>query len=126
MAVDHREARFGRASRRTPHPLFLWRFEADASRVYLAGSIHVMKASLFPLPTQFEAAFDARDRMAVEVDTNALDPGVDPAEIPSDYALLPAGQSLGTVLQADHARRRLGISAGTVDDRWRRRHDSNR
>src|SRR3954447_24976503 len=35
-----------------PHPLFLWKFEAGASTVYLAGSIHVMKPTLFPLPAQ--------------------------------------------------------------------------
>lgn len=83
---------------RAPHPLFLWRFEARDSVVYLAGSIHVMKASLFPLPTQFEAAFAQSNRLAVEVDTDALDPDAMRQKF-LDYALLPTGQSLGTVLK---------------------------
>jgi len=83
---------------RTPHPLFLWRFEAHDSVVYLAGSVHVMKASLFPLPAQFDAAFARANRIAVEVNTDNLDPEVMRQKF-VDYALLPAGQSLGTVLK---------------------------
>lgn len=83
---------------RATHPLFLWRFEAHDSVVYLAGSIHVMKASLFPLPTQFEAAFTQSNRLAVEVDTDALDPDAVRQKF-LDYALLPTGQSLSTVLK---------------------------
>ncbi len=82
----------------TPHPLFLWRFEAHDSIVYLAGSIHVMKASLFPLPAQIEAAFGRADRIAVEVNTDALDPESMRQKF-LDYALLPSGQTLGTLLK---------------------------
>jgi uncharacterized protein YbaP (TraB family) len=84
---------------RTPHPLFLWQFDAGASRVYLAGSIHVMKQSLWPLPTQFEHAFGAAQRIAVEVDTNALAP----EQIRQAFrraALLPLPDSLNTVLRS--------------------------
>ena len=49
---------------RPPHPLFLWEYRAGASTVYLAGSIHVMKPSLFPLPAQFDAAFTHANRLA--------------------------------------------------------------
>jgi uncharacterized protein YbaP (TraB family) len=82
---------------RARHPLFLWRFEARDSVVYLAGSIHVMKASLFPLPTQFEAAFARANRIAVEVNTNAADSETMRQKF-VEYALLPTGQSLGTIL----------------------------
>lgn len=83
---------------RAAHPLFLWRFETHGSVVYLAGSIHVMKASLFPLPKQFETAFTQSDRLAVEVDTDALSADAVRQKF-LDYALLPTGQSLGTVLK---------------------------
>lgn len=82
---------------RSAHPLFLWEFESGKSKVYLAGSIHVMKPSLFPLPRQFDQAFARADRLAVEVDMNALSPQAI-QEAFRKYALLPGGESIGTVL----------------------------
>jgi uncharacterized protein YbaP (TraB family) len=79
------------------HPLFIWRFQAGASTVFLAGSIHVMKASLFPLPTQFEAAFQRADRLVIEVNTDAVEPAMLREKF-LEYAVLPNGQSLGTAL----------------------------
>ena len=58
-----------------------------------------MKPSLLPLPPQFDAAFARADRIAVEVDTDALAPESVRQKF-LDYALLPAGQSLGTDLEA--------------------------
>lgn len=80
------------------HPLFLWQFDEGPSRVYLAGSVHVMKESLWPLPPQFERAFDGAQRLAVEVDTNALAPDVLRQKFRS-AAQLPAGTSIDTVLR---------------------------
>lgn len=80
------------------HPLFLWRFDVGTSIAYLAGSIHVMKPSLFPLPAQFDAAFALSNRLAVEVNTNGLAPDALRAAFRS-YALLPEGQSIGMVLR---------------------------
>ena len=87
-------------SRVTPkaHPLFIWAFGGNASTVYLVGSIHVMKASLFPLPEQFEAAFRRADRLVVEVNTAAVDGGMLRQKF-LEYAVLPSGQSLGTALK---------------------------
>jgi uncharacterized protein YbaP (TraB family) len=51
-----------------PHPLFLWHYDGGASQVYLAGSIHVLKHSLYPLPPEYEAAFQESDHLVVEVD----------------------------------------------------------
>jgi uncharacterized protein len=80
------------------HPLFLWRFHVGTSIAYLAGSIHVMKPSLFPLPAQFDAAFALSNRLAVEVNTNGLAPDALRAAF-RNYALLPEGQSIGMVLR---------------------------
>ncbi len=82
---------------RSVHPLFLWQLESGTSKVYLAGSIHVMKPSLFPLPRQFDHAFARANRLAVEVDMNRLSPQMIQAAF-RKYALLPAGESIGTVL----------------------------
>ena len=79
------------------HPLFLWRFQANGGTVFLAGSIHVMKESLYPLPEQFETAFEMSDRIAVEVNTvNA--PQEELQRMTLQYALLPPGTTISRVL----------------------------
>jgi uncharacterized protein YbaP (TraB family) len=50
------------------HPLFLWRYTSGVATLHLAGSIHILKESLLPLPAQFDGAFAASDQLVVEVD----------------------------------------------------------
>jgi hypothetical protein len=56
------------------HPLFLWRLKTLTSTVYLAGSLHLSKASLYPLPAAYESAFAKSKKLVVEVNTRALNP----------------------------------------------------
>jgi uncharacterized protein len=80
-----------------PRPLFLWRFESPRATLYLAGSIHVAKPSLYPLPAAYETAFARADHIAVEVDPRALDADrVQRALL--THARLPPGKSLAEVL----------------------------
>jgi uncharacterized protein len=79
------------------HPLFLWRYQTSAGTVFLAGSIHVMKGTLYPLPPQFDAAFSGSDRLAVEVDTvNASQETLRQTTL--QYALLPSGTTIAAVI----------------------------
>jgi uncharacterized protein YbaP (TraB family) len=89
--------------RRVPdakHPLFLWRFQRSGTVVYLAGSIHILKPSLYPLPEQLEAAFETSDYLVLEVDVTAVDPN-DMQRRTLEYALLPGPQSLRDVLPGE-------------------------
>jgi hypothetical protein len=82
-----------------PHPLFLWRYQRGGTVVYLAGSIHILKPSLYPLPAQLEDAFQRSDYLVMEVDVASLSP----EEIQRrtlTHALLPVGQTLADVLPA--------------------------
>ena len=83
-----------------PHPLLLWRIAGRQSTIYLAGSVHILKASLYPLPVQYEQAFDRASRLVVEVNVAAQDP----AELVRktlSYASLPQGSQIREVLRAD-------------------------
>jgi len=76
-----------------PHPLFLWRYRSAVATVDLAGSIHILKPTVYPLPAAFDAAFDAADHLVLEVDISRHAP----AELQHrmmTHALLPEGQSL--------------------------------
>ncbi|MGI9324371.1 MAG: TraB/GumN family protein [Pseudomonadales bacterium] len=78
---------------KNPHPLYLWRYQGASATVYLAGSIHILKPSLYPLPAPFEAAFDAAERLVVEVNVGAYDP-VEVQKATLSRALLPGDKTL--------------------------------
>jgi len=83
----------------SPHPLFLWRFASRGTVVYLAGSIHILKPTLYPLPAPLEAAFRLADYLVLEVDVSAIPPQ-QMQQRTLEYALLPQGQTLSGVLPA--------------------------
>lgn len=83
-----------------PHPLFLWRYQRGNAIVYLGGSIHLLKAGLHPLPAQYQQAFDATDKLVLEVDLSRYTP--QQLQFKSmQYALLTNQQTLPGVLPTD-------------------------
>ncbi len=79
------------------HPLYLWHLRHGRNQVYLAGSVHILKPSLYPLPAPFDSAFETADTLVVEVNVGALDPVELQAKTLS-YASLPNGQQVRSVL----------------------------
>jgi len=47
---------------------FLWKVQAGAGVLYLAGSVHVLSADAYPLSPAFERAFAASDTLVEEID----------------------------------------------------------
>ena len=91
--------------------LFLWRYRNGPATVYLAGSVHLLKAGFYPLPRAYEAAFEQSDKLVVEVDVSAVDPA-EIQQLPLQYGSLPRGSTLKTVLPPDvHAK--LGQTMAT-------------
>lgn len=82
------------------HPLHLWRIEGSQSTIYLAGSVHILKPSLYPLPSAFSEAFDAADALVVEVNVGAVDP-MELRRKTLAFAALPQGQRISTVVPED-------------------------
>ena len=81
------------------HPLFLWKIQSTRATVYLAGSIHVLKQSLYPMAQQFQSAFNNSDTVVVEVDTMNLNQK-DMTTLVNRYFLLPEPQTLRQILNA--------------------------
>jgi uncharacterized protein YbaP (TraB family) len=102
------------------YPLMLWRYETANVRVYLAGSIHAMKASLYPLPLPYLNAFDEADYLAMEVDVRRMDDPDLQGRV-FQMGLLSNGQTLSSTLPADLLERtlpaltNLGLSLQQVD-----------
>lgn len=98
-----------------PRPLFLWRYTGPGATVYLAGSIHLLKQTLHPLPEPLEAAFRQADTLVVEVDLFAMAQDELMAKMLS-VSQLPEGQSLATVLPPALYERLSRRLAGDGDD----------
>jgi uncharacterized protein YbaP (TraB family) len=48
-------------------PSLVWEVAGDKGRIFLAGSLHILKATLFPLAPAYARAFDEADQLAFEV-----------------------------------------------------------
>lgn len=86
-----------------PHPLYLWRYRSRVATVYVAGTLHILKPALHPLPAQLEAAFTAADRLVVEVDLTRM-AAADLQRLTLERARLPAGERLSDLLGPARAR----------------------
>lgn len=82
----------------------VWRIEKNGQSLYLAGSIHILRSTDYPLPAAFETAYRAADRLVFETDIAATrDPGF-MAEM--ERALrLPEGERLSHTLSPTLRRR---------------------
>lgn len=81
----------------TPHPLYLWHYRSAQSNVYLAGSVHILKSGLYPLPVQYQQTFDASNKLVLEVNLSAFTP--QQLQFKSmQYGMLPGSQRIGDVL----------------------------
>ena len=54
--------------------VFLWEAKSARNSVYILGSIHLAKPSLYPLDKRIEGAFKGSDALVVEVNIEAFDP----------------------------------------------------
>ena len=50
----------------------VWKLDADNGSFYLAGSCHVLRKSDYPLPEEFESAYEDVDQVIFETDIEAL------------------------------------------------------
>ncbi|MFZ6741875.1 TraB/GumN family protein [Undibacterium sp. JH2W] len=57
------------AQTETPAKGVLWEVKSEKNTAYLFGSIHLAKASFYPLPEAVETAYKQADILVVEVDT---------------------------------------------------------
>jgi uncharacterized protein YbaP (TraB family) len=74
----------------------VWQVRKGANTLYLGGSVHMLRASDFPLPKEFDLAFEKSSVLALETDVTRL-------ESPDSmlpYLMLPAGKTLRTELDA--------------------------
>ena len=82
------------------HALTMWLVEGTANRVYLLGSVHLLRPGDYPLPAGIEAAYADAETLIMELDMDDLDP-VETQSLVSRLGVLPPGQSLAELVGPD-------------------------
>lgn len=78
----------------------VWKVNKGEHSFYLGGTIHLLKPGNYPLPPEFAAAFNQADKLVFETDVAFITgPGFQQALF--QQALLPAGQSLDSLLSPE-------------------------
>ncbi|MCL2230940.1 MAG: TraB/GumN family protein [Treponema sp.] len=78
----------------------VWRVTLEGRTMFLGGSVHILRETDFPLPKQFDLAFEQAEVIVFETDTSQLsDPEV--AAFLMSQIYLPDNQTLGSVLDEE-------------------------
>jgi uncharacterized protein len=93
----------------------VWTIEGKETKMYVGGSIHILREQDYPLPDEFEQAFEKSDNLVLEVDISPENQKTAAQEI-IGLTLYPNDKSLKTELSAnvysklDSAFRKSGLS----------------
>jgi uncharacterized protein YbaP (TraB family) len=93
----------------------LWTVAGKHNTVYLLGSIHVLRATDIGLSEVADGAYTDAEQIVMELDMDDPDAQLQMVQAAQDAAMLPAGQSLRTVLGADYEHVRTAASESGID-----------
>lgn len=79
------------------HPVSLWQVDGRHNRVYLLGSIHLLRERDHPLPGVLYEAYDDAEVLFMELDFDDVDPVADQALI-RELGMLANGRRLADIL----------------------------
>ena len=82
------------------HPVTMWEVQGENNRIYLLGSIHLLRSSDYPLPTPIYDAYTDAETLIMELDMDDMDQGAMQAVvmelgINADGETLARGSELG-------------------------------
>jgi uncharacterized protein YbaP (TraB family) len=79
------------------HPLSLWQVDGLQNRVYLLGSIHMLRAQDHPLPAAIYDAYDDAEKLIMELDMDDMNP-VESQALSNELGLIQDGRSLSDLM----------------------------
>lgn len=62
------------AAEESGHPVTMWRMDGAENRIYLLGSIHLLRPGDHPLPAVIDQAYEDADTLLMEMDVDDADP----------------------------------------------------
>jgi uncharacterized protein len=99
----------------------VWAIHGDHNTVYLAGSVHLLKANDAHLPVAFDHAYSGSKALVMELDMSKVDP-MQAASWILEHGMLKDGATLQSVIGEERYRRvtaeaeRLGVPTEVVDE----------
>jgi len=78
----------------------VWRVESEDARIYLGGTIHLLRADDYPLPPAYDRAYADAEDLVFETNLAALTSAQFQARM-MEAARLPEGETLKDLLSAD-------------------------
>jgi len=82
------------------HPLSMWQVDGTNNRVYLLGSIHMLRESDHPIPSAIYDAYADAEVLVMELDMDDIDPVAEQALI-SELGLIQGGGTLRDLMGAN-------------------------
>ena len=75
----------------------VWQVDGEQNRVYLLGSIHLLRQQDYPLPTGFEPVYEDAETLIMELDMDDMDP-VESQTLANQMGLIQDGRTLRDLL----------------------------
>lgn len=82
------------------HPISMWQINGGSNRIYILGSVHVLREEDHPIPTAIEAAYEDAEVLIMEVDMDDLDP-IEMAGLVSELGVISDGGNLEEYMGQD-------------------------
>ena len=95
------------------HPVSMWLVEGDDNRVYLLGSVHLLRREDHPLPGVIGTVYADADALYMEIDMDDIDPVATQSAI-NRLGMLDGDQTLGDLL-GDDAYAEALLAAAAID-----------
>lgn len=82
----------------------VWQVSNEQHQLFIGGTVHLLPASEFPLPAEFDKAYQQAEKLVFEVDmSKMLDPSIGPMML--GYAMYQDGRTLNSVLSPESYQR---------------------
>ena len=83
------------------HPLPLWQLDGEHNRIYLLGSVHLLREQDYPIPTAIYAAYDDAETLIMELDMDDLDPAAS-QQVITRLGVIEGERTLADLLGPEH------------------------
>ncbi|WJG11098.1 TraB/GumN family protein [Aliiglaciecola sp. LCG003] len=84
----------------TCHAASVWKVSKNGDKVFIGGTIHLLSKSDYPLPKEYETAYDAADTLVFETDISTMN-SVEFKQKNMGYMLLADGKTIKDMISAD-------------------------
>jgi hypothetical protein len=87
----------------------MWQTEGQHNRIYILGSIHLLRASDYPIPPAIYSAYDDAETLIMELDMDDMDP-LQTAAIVMELGMIKDGGTLEDKLGRTHYAKAVGLA----------------